>query len=207
MDLDVSLRTDRVLMSASGYAVPISRLRDEVVLANDVAGDLVRRAFSLSDFIATEKKAMLDEVDAYLALIFERYKAKLGGKRGGLEIATYDGTQKVCVSVADYQRVTAALPAAQSLINEILDDLTDGVDGDLRAMVGNAFKRDAGGRINVERVLELRRLKLSHPKWPHAVEAINDAVETAGSKSYIRFYQRPNSEAQWEQINLNFSSL
>jgi len=207
MVMGMNNTTERMLVNRSGREIPASSLRPLVVLTHDTALDLVGRAVRLAEHNAAEKKGLFDDVDAYVALAFEQYRARVGGRRGGTVIATLGDTEKVEVSVADYQRVTSALPAAQSIINDILDDLTEGVGGDLRALVGNAFRRDAAGRINVDRVLELRRLDLQHPRWPDAVRAINDAVETAGSRSYIRFYRRENSEARWEQINLNFSSL
>lgn len=199
---------DRVLVLWDGTKRPASRIEPRALLAHDTAHELVDDALAIQDIVREAKLASYVKVDAYVDLVLESYGARLGGARGGITIESVDGTRRVQVSQADYQTVTAAIEAARVLMNEILDDLVGDASDDLRAIVGNAFARNSRtGKISTERVLGLRQLSLSHPKWPLAKEAIADAVQKCGSRRYIRFYQRETGRDAWEQVDLNFSSL
>jgi len=199
---------DRIIEAWDGSRIPARRIDPRRLLAHDTAHKLVDQARTLQELLRDEKLKLYAEVDAYLDLVLESYGARLGGSRGGLRIEAIDGVRKVEVSVTDYQSVTAAIEAARMLMNEILDDLVGDASDDLRAIVGNAFARNSKtGKISTERVLSLRQLNLSHPKWPQAKDAISDAVITAGSKRYMRFHERDTPQSPWKQVDLNFSSL
>lgn len=208
LNIDHSLRSGRALHYWNGKEVPISRLKPPVVLAHDVAEELVRNAHALRDMLQEQKFDFYNNVDAYTDLLMEHYGARLGGSRSGLTIENFASTKKVVVSSADRLQLTAAMEAAKAIVSEIVDDLAQGSSDDLRAILASAFDRDEKtGRISIERVLALRRLNLSHPKWPQAQDAIGDAIQVAGSKRYIRFYERARPADEWQQINLNFSNL
>lgn len=197
-----------MIRSDWGTLVRVDRLRPETVLADQTARSIVARMKALAEHNAREKQAIMDDVDAYLTLVFERYGARLGGRRGGVTIAAFGDRQKVVTQTADYNRITAALPAAQALMNEILDDLTDGADADLRVLIMKAFERDGKtGRVNVQRLNGLKQLKLNHPKWPEARQAIEDAIEPAGSKLRLCAYARDNNDDRYEQVIVDFSRL
>ena len=63
---------------------------------------------------------------------------------------------------------------------------------------------DKKGRINSKRILSLRKLKIEHPTWLKAMEAIGDAVTVTGSCTYFRFYER-DERGQYQQVPLDFS--
>jgi len=199
---------ERIIEAWDGSRIPARRIEARRLLAHDTAHKLVSQARTLQEIVREEKLKFYAEVDAYIDLVLESYGARLGGTRGGLRIEAIDGVRKVEVSVSDYQSVTAAIEAARVLMNEILDDLTGDASDDLRAIVGSAFARNSKtGKISTERVLALRQLGLSHPKWPQAKDAISDAIITAGNKRYIRFHERESPQHAWKQVDLNFSSL
>lgn len=197
-----------MIRTSSGSLIALSRLRPDTLLADRTARDLVDRMRALAEHNAREKQAIFDDLEAYQQLVFERYGARLGGRRGGLTVSSYGDRRKIEMKTADYSRVTAALPAAQSLMNEILNDLTGDANADLRALIMAAFERDEkSGRVNVQRLNSLKRLELNHPKWPDARRAIEDAIEPAGSKTGIRAYYRDNNDQDYHQIVVDFSRL
>ena len=196
------------LENSYGQMIPTARIRDDIVFRHQTATALIAGARGLHEFMRTRKEQFFDDVDAFIDLTLERYKARLGGRRGGIVITNFNETMKVEVSTADYLRVNEAITAAQALMNEVLDDVGEGANDDVRALLANAFVRDEKtGRLNIQRLQETRRVKLSHPKWQDVQNAIADSLEWAGSRRYIRFHVRKDANARWEQINLNFSSL
>lgn len=59
----------------------------------------------------------------------------------------------------------------------------------MQAIVNQAFDTDKEGQINTGRVLSLRRLDIKDERWLRAMNAIGEAVQVVGSKSYIRVYE------------------
>lgn len=201
-------RGERCIQTAPGNYVPVEKIRPLYMVQHQTAISLVGKMRDLAEENKRRKAAIYADIQSYLDLVMEHYNARLGGRRGGVTIVSFGDCHKVAVNVADYMRVTSALPAAQALVNEILDDLTGDANSDLRALIASAFERDEKtGRVNVQRLLALRRLSLSHPRWPDAVNAISDAVEMSGSKAAIRAYYRETPQDAWEQVVVDFSRL
>lgn len=206
-DIEI-VRGEEMIRNCNGCLVQVSRLRADVVLTDEVARNLVRKMRELAEHNARVRREIFEEVYAYQDLMLERYNARIGGRRGGLTIAAFTDCQKVEVSTADYSRVTAALPAAQALMNEILDDLTGDVGPDIRTLIMAAFERDEKtGRVNVQRLNGLKKYSLDHPKWPDFITAINEAIEPAGSKTGLRVYERATVKDAWKQVVVDFSRL
>ncbi|MBM9400352.1 DUF3164 family protein [Gluconacetobacter azotocaptans] len=200
--------TEGTVITASGSEYPRARVQPHLLLAHDFTNQLVDAAGALRDLMAEQKAGMQATIDQYERSVLALYGGRASGRRGGLSITTRDELRKVDVTVADYRCVTGAVVAAQALVNEVLDDLTEGISQDIRTLLTQAFVRDERtGRINVDRLLQLRRVNLDHPKWPDAQRAIADSIDTRGSKTHIRFYERESRDKEWRQIPLQFSAL
>lgn len=74
-------------------------------------------------------------------------------------------------------------------------------------LVQQAFETDKEGKINVGRVLALRRLEITDEKWQRAMQAIGESVQVVGTKTYMRFYERVDGSEQYTPISLDFASL
>lgn len=57
------------------------------------------------------------------------------------------------------------------------------------------------------RILSLRRLDISDPLWQKAMQSISDSLTVAGSKSYMRIYERVGNDNSWRNISLDFAAL
>ena len=162
---------------------------------------------ALRDLIAQEKAIMVANVDAFKALLAEKYGVKLGGRRGGLQLHTYDQTARVEVSVADAMTFGPELDAAKALIDECLTEWSEGANENLKAIVMAAFEVGEGGRVKLDRVLGLRQLDIADEKWMRAMQAINDALRVAYSRRYLRIYERADENAAFQQVVLDASRL
>jgi len=198
----------QTLTNPDGREIPVRSIRADVVLQHETALKIRDRFKALQEHNAAEKQAIFEMVQAYQDLIFQDYGVRVGGRVGGLTLSDYGDQVKIETSLYRYQQVTPALPAAQALINEIVEDLTEGAATDLRALVMEAFQKDeTTGRINIQRLMGLKRLDLNHPKWPDAVRALNDSVAPAGSKMSVRCSERPEPGKRHEQIVVDFSRV
>lgn len=208
IDIEKSLAPDRVLHRWDGYERQASRMKARELLVSDMAEAMVSEAVETQAMLRAAKERWFADVDAFIQLVLEEYGVRLSGARGGNTFENHDFTRKVQISVADQKSVNQAIIPAQALVNEILDELTDQSVPDMRKIVNSAFSRHpASGRISIERILALKNWDLDHPRWPSAKEALSDAVETIGSRMYLRFYRRETSREPWQQVELNFSRL
>ena len=180
---------------------PIDLARDALVL------DLVEKARSASVVLARFKAAAFGDIEAFVELSAEQYGAQLGGKKGNVSLLSFDGRYKIQRAVQESIAFDERLQAARALIDECLQDWTAGARPELMTLVNDAFRTDTKGDIRTARVLALRRLEISDDRWQRAMQAIGDACQVIGSKSYIRVYERVGDTDQYKPISLDIAGV
>ena len=180
---------------------PIDKERDRLV------NELVGKARSVSDVLAKFKAEAFGDIAAFIDLSAEQYQAQLGGKKGNLTLYSFDGKYRIQRAIQDRIAFDERLQAARVLIDECLADWTEGASPELQAIVNQAFDTDKEGQINTGRVLSLRRLDIKDERWLRAMNAIGEAVQVVGSKSYIRVYERIGDTDQYKAISLDIAGV
>lgn len=180
---------------------PIDKERDRLV------NELVSKARSVSDVLAKFKAEAFGDIAAFIDLSAEQYQAQLGGKKGNLTLYSFDGKYRIQRAITDRIAFDERLQAARVLIDECLADWTEGASPELQAIVNQAFDTDKEGQINTGRVLSLRRLDIKDERWLRAMNAIGEAVQVVGSKSYIRVYERIGETDQYQPIALDIAGV
>lgn len=74
----------------------------------------------------------------------------------------------------------------------------------MTAITEETAVRLASAIERVADILELRRVKIDHPKWKVAMQAIGDSLAFVESCIYYRFYVR-DDQGKYVQIPLDFS--
>ncbi len=179
---------------------PIDLARDQLVL--EKIGQAIQLRRQLQEF----KRDLFGDIAAFVQLSAEQYNAKIGGDKGNVTLVSYDGRYKMIRAIQDSILFDERLQAAKVLIDECLNDWTEGADPKIRALVNNAFRVDQDGNIKTGEVLGLRRLKFDDERWQQAMVAISDAVTVVGSKTYVRFYQR-DEQGMYQPISLDMAVL
>lgn len=180
---------------------PVDKLRDELVLA------LVERARTTHEALVQYKAAAFGEIEAFLDLSVAEYGAKIGGKKGNVSLLSFDGRYKIQRAVQESIAFDERLQAARALIDECLREWTEGARPELATLVNDAFRVDTKGEIRTARVLALRRLDITDARWLRAMDAIGDACQVVGSKSYIRVYERIGDSDQYRAISLDIAGV
>lgn len=180
---------------------PIDRMRDDLVL------ELVKGAEEASESLAAFKQRAFSDVAAFVSLSAEKYGVKRGGTKGNVTLHSFDGRYRVSVAVADHMVFDERLQAAKHLIGECIIDWSQGSRDEIKVLVQSAFDTDKEGKINVGRVLELRRLDIQDEKWQQAMQAIGESLQVIGSKSYVRFYKRIGEADKYEPIPLDVAAV
>lgn len=191
-----------MMVNAHGYYMPISRIRPETLLEDQLVKMLCGRALELQALLASFREAAFNDADAQMGILAEKYGAK-PRSTGNTTLVSFDGLLRVEISTGHFITLGAELAAAKALIDECLTEWTSGADDSLKAIVNDAFAVGDGQKLRVDRILALRRVEIADPRWRRAMEAISDAVRITRSKRYIRFHQRATADAPWQQIVLD----
>ena len=197
----------RVYMpDAKGALVPIDLIKPVDRLMDELVRKMIAFATDLSAQIARFRGHCFDDVGSFQALIAQEYGAEVGGKKGNTTLTSFDGTQKVQIQVADLLEFGPELQAAKRLVDACLTEWSQGSNDELRAIVNRAFSVDKEGKINRAELFTLLRVAIEDARWQRAMEAIRDSIRIIGSKTYIRFYRRPDPTGTWQAVTIDLAA-
>jgi enoyl-CoA hydratase/carnithine racemase len=169
-------------------------VRDVVVRARDMAKQIVRW-----------RTQLLADIEAFVDLSAEQYGVEHGGAKGNVTLISYDGLFKIQRNRADKIVFDERLQAAKALIDECVSEWSSDARVEIKALVQHAFQADGTGKVSTERVLGLRRLEITHPKWREAMRAINDSIQVTGSSTYVRCYEF--IDGSWHALPLGVNDV
>lgn len=195
------------MMNSRGHMVPDEQVREQDKLRNQVVMDLVQKALLLNTQLSDFKRRALNDIADLVSMAADKYEVQLGGKKGNVNLISYDGQYKVVRSVADRITFTEELEAAKVLITECIDDWTQGSSNNVRALVDRAFKTNSQGQIKTGAVLDLIRLEIQDEKWVRAMEALKDSIQVNNTTTYIRIYQRIGMSDQYAAVPLDIAAV
>ena len=191
------------MQDQAGRLVPIDTVKPIDIERDKLVADIIGKARALNGQIATFKNAVFGDIAAFIELSAEQYGAKVGGQKGNVTLMSFDGRYKVQRAIAEHISFDERLQAAKALIDECITDWSQGSRPEIQVLVNNAFQVDKEGNINTGRVLGLRRMQISDDRWQRAMQAISEAVQVVGSKSYIRVYERIGDTGEYRAIALD----
>ncbi len=195
------------LKKHNGTLIPKDQVKELDLLRDELVLNLAATFIAEREVLRLIKQEVLDDVAAFVELSAEQYGAKLGGKKGNISLMSFDGSCKVQVQISEYITFDERLQVAKALIDECIHDWSSGADDKILTLVNDAFQVDKQGNVSTGRILGLRRLKIDDAQWQQAMQAIADSMTTAGSKTYIRAYERIGQTDQWKVISLDFAAL
>lgn len=192
---------------ASGNLIPESKVKDIDKLRHQVVTDLCTMAEHARDGLAAFKLHAMQEVAALVATSMEQYGVKSGGEKGNVTLTSFDGQYKLVRQMQDRIVFGEELLAAKALIDECVQEWSEGANDNIRVLVNHAFQTDKEGKINTGRVLGLRRLAIKDAAWQQAMQAIADSMQTASTKPYVRFYKRDEGTGEYRAISLDVATV
>lgn len=190
---------------AQGRLVPIESIRQIDLERDALVNEIVTKAKELAGTISAFKAATMGDIQSFVELSAEKYNAKLGGRIGNVTLTSFDGLYKVVRSIDEYQVFDERLQAAKVLIDECITEWSAGSCSELRTLINGAFQVDKQGRLNVNRILSLRRLDITDERWIQAMTAIGESLQTVGSKPYLRIYER-QTEGGYKPLPLDVAA-
>ena len=189
-----------------GHMVPIEMVAEIDLERDALVKELVDEAQHLAEVLKGFKDGAMGDVAAFVELSAEKYGAKLGGSKGNVTLCSYDGRYKIQRAIAEYVFFDERLQAAKHLIDDCIRAWSVDSRPEIQVLIDDAFQVDKAGNINTNRILSLRRLPIKDERWGKAMDAIGDALQVGGSKSYIRIYER-QADGGYKQIPLDLAAI
>lgn len=188
---------------AKGNLTPAELVKEIDKARDALVHEWVERGRDLSKAISHFKEGIFGDVQAFIELSAEKYGAKVGGNKGNVTLFSYDGKYKIQRAINESLQFDERIQAAKVLIDECLNEWSEGSRPELKALIERAFNVDKEGNLNTSRILGLRRVEIQDSRWQNAMQAISESVQVVSSKAYVRLYERVGETDQYVPIALN----
>lgn len=188
---------------AKGNLTPAELVKEIDKARDALVHEWVERGRDLSKAISHFKEGIFGDVQAFIELSAEKYGAKVGGNKGNVTLFSYDGKYKIQRAINESLQFDERIQAAKVLIDECLNEWSEGSRPELKALIERAFNVDKEGNLNTSRILGLRRVEIQDSRWQNAMQAISESVQVVSSKAYVRLYERVGESDQYVPIALD----
>lgn len=179
---------------------PVDQLRDQLV--TKIMGEI----HNLKEIMTSTKAGIIEDIEAFMELAAAEYNLTIGGKKGNLTLSSFDGMYRVSLAMNDRQSFTEGIYLGKAVIDKCIEKWSDGANANLKAIIDQAFQVNQSGRMDIRRILALRKLAINDDDWRKAMEIISDSVQVETSKQYLRTHVR-DSEGKYQMVNLDLSDL
>ena len=194
------------MVNAQGHLVPLSAVRAIDIVRDDLVYELIREAKLHSAETAKFKASCQTRVSSFVEVAAQEHGVSMGGTKGNVSLTSFDGRYKVIRAIDETIQFSEGLVVAREMIERCIQRWSDGANANLVALINKAFETDKAGNLSTARVLGLASVKIDDAEWRKAIDAIQQSVQVASTKSYVRFYER-NGVGQYIQIPLDGGSL
>lgn len=192
---------------ATGALTPDNLVRDIDKERDELVQEWATKAKALNRDIGVFKDGIFGDIGAFIELSAEKYGAKVGGNKGNVTLFSYDGRYKIQRAINESLQFDERIQAAKVLIDECLNEWSEGSRPELKALIERAFNVDKEGNLNTSRILGLRRVEIQDPRWLRAMQAISESVQVVSSKAYVRIYERVGDSDKYVPIALDVAGV
>jgi len=190
---------------AKGRLIPIGLIKPIDMQRDELVAEIVANAKVLNKAIAAFKHATFGDIQAFIELSSEQYGVTMAKGKGNLNLFSFDGKFKVSRAISERIVFDERLQVAKALIDTCIQRWAESSNDNIKVLVQDAFQTDKQGKINTVRVFGLMRLDITDEDWIKAMAAIKDSMQVAGSKTYIRVYERQD-DGSYKAIALDVSN-
>lgn len=194
------------MTDAQGNQIRIENIKPIDLARDELVKSLIGKGRTVAQGLATYKANAFADIAALCQLSAEQYGVNIGGKKGNVTLYSFDGQYKVVRAITEHINFDERLQAAKGLIDECLREWSEGANVNIQTLINQAFEVDKEGNISTGRILSLRRLDITDPRWLQAMQAIGDSIQNIGSKAYIRLYERVGDSDGYVPISLDIAS-
>ena len=195
-------------LNASGQAVPAKYVPKQDKLRDKLVERQFANAVKLHDRIAKFKAEVAEAIDDYLTTLFDEFDVE-PTEGGNYTLTNFSGDIQVAVKVQRYHTFDERIEAAKKIVDECLDDWSQGANDNLRVIVNDAFRVHDKRGLDVKAILTLRNYKIKDKtgRWSQAMELIGESLKVTRSRAYLQFRRRPTIKDDWETVPLDIAAV
>lgn len=199
---------DGYLKDGKGNLVAIANIKQTDLIKDEFVKKAIDKAIEMQEALAEFKQSLMAEADDFIELLAQEHGVNLGGKKGNVMLRTFDSQLKVTLQTQERIELGPELTLAKQLIDQCLDEWTEGGNQNIKAIVSKTFNTDKQGSLNPQRILALRKLEITDDsgKWAKAMNIIAESVGVVDSIRFIRFYKQDDNGIE-QAISLDIAKL
>lgn len=199
---------DGYLKDGKGNLVAIANIKQTDLIKDEFVKKAIDKAIEMQEALAEFKQSLMAEADDFIELLAQEHGVNLGGKKGNVMLRTFDSQLKVTLQTQERIELGPELTLAKKLIDQCLDEWTEGGNQNIKAIVSKTFNTDKQGSLNPQRILALRKLEITDDsgKWAKAMNIIAESVGVVDSTRFIRFYKQDDNGIE-QAISLDIAKL
>ncbi|MDD4083708.1 MAG: DUF3164 family protein [Sphaerochaetaceae bacterium] len=191
---------------AKGNLIPEDFIKPVDQLRDDLIERIIKKTTEIKETMEITKKGILEDIEAFMDISAAEYGIKMGGKKGNLTLTTFDGQYKISLKVSERQSFTEGVYLGKEIIDKCIERWSNGANANLKIIVNQAFQLNQSGKMDIVKILSLRKLDIKDEEWKKAMDIISDSIQVDMTKTYFQIYKR-NKEGVYQHINLNFSDM
>ena len=192
-------------INSTGSMVPIEAVKDIDKLRDSVVMKNAEKIRALEAYMKEVKAQCMSDIEEFLKISAEQYGVKMGGTKGNVTLASFDGSVQIVLAQSNNLVVNEGINVAKDLVDEYLSDITSEASPDLRLIVTQAF-RVKQGKMDVKRLMELKQYAIKDERWVKAMEIISDSVTVSSTTPCLRLRDR-TAEGVYKTHMLEFSTI
>lgn len=191
-----------------GEMIALSAIKPEHIEEDELVRRLSIKAAEVNRILSTLRAEVFDDVMAYRELLAEKYNVKRRGTKGNITLTTVDTSLRLTIQVSDTLTFGPELEVAKEIIDGCIRRWSEGSNDNIRALIDQAFQVDKQGKLNTDRILGLKRLKITDDtgEWEKAMTVISDSVRVMASKEHARFYAVDKDTGNATRIPLDLAN-
>lgn len=205
--MTTEMQEPQFMTDAKGNQIRIENIKPIELARDNLVKEIICKGKELNAMLRDYKLQVFADIAAMVQMSAEEYGIHIGGKKGNVTLHSFAGNYKVVRAINESLSFDERLQAANGLIDECLTDWTANANPNIQTLINQAFEVDKEGKINTGRVLSLRRLDINDDRWKRAMDAISDSIQTVGSKSYVRLYERVGDSEGYVPISLDIAGV
>jgi len=201
-------KSEEIWYTATGKPVTYSFVPQRDKKATKLVNKHIKAAQAISEKLASLRSSALQDIIDFVAWSEGANGVETpGGAKGNINLTSFDGLTQIRVRKPEYIEFDERMEQAKTIMFEYLDSLGNSPEAKIAiAIVTEAFTTTRDGRVRADAVLAVdRRIRLDAPQWRKAMALLHESRMAIAAKTYVRFYTRPDTEADFALINLNIA--
>ncbi|MEN8134301.1 MAG: DUF3164 family protein [Thermodesulfobacteriota bacterium] len=194
-------------IDSMGDAVPARHVQKTDKKRDAMVERLFKKAQTVHQQLAALRSLIDRQVDYFLTASAAEAGMELNNPGGNYTFPNFSGNRRLIIKTNACIDFDERLQFAKTKIDSCLDRWSKGGDSNLRAVVFDAFQVDLKGRVDIKRILRLRKLQIKDREWREAMDLITVAITITGRKTYCHFQVRKNRDSEWETIRLDLAGV